>query len=180
VGVLRNLWPWRAFEIETSLALNDAVAELAKNIGDPDHRGPSIKPFIGRRLGATAFRFRSPRTPGRRDPIGTALVFVHVEETERGYSRVRVRMRMRYFVTVWLSLVAAWTFVVLVQSVLAVIGPGRVDLIHVCRFPLFGLLFIAFGVWVSCGSFASEAARHTKTLLDMLPPAPPKGSEPYR
>jgi hypothetical protein len=173
---LRDLIPWRAFDIATSWSPQVAVIELRKVIDQETFLfgGGGNAPFVGDIRGEAEFRFR------RRIGYGNSflpIIRVVTEPLRHGATRLRVTMRLHLLV---MAFMAVWmtgaTFGALVGISAVVAGqPGG---LLAFALPLFGAGLVGI-------PFAFEA-RKAETLLRSIYanapalPTPPETGQAYR
>jgi hypothetical protein len=167
----RELLPWRAFSIDTSWPPEVTAVELRKRVGERRLFGSADTPFTGSLEG---HRFQIARTIRYRNSF-LPVIEGTIEPAEHG-ARIRVRMRLNWFVAVF---IAFWIAGTLVASVAVVASaPAQAGAWVVVLMPIVGIAMCS-------GGFAFEAYR-ARIILEALfprpprPPRPPVSVGPYR
>lgn len=165
---LRDLLPWRVFAIDTSWSPEVTAIELGKRVGERRLFGAAETPFTGSLAG---HRFQIARTIRYRNSF-LPVIEGTIDPAEHG-ARLRVRMRLNWFVAAFMAFWIAGTALAslaVVTSASARDGAWVVLLMPVC------------GIAMCCGGFAFEAYR-ARIILEALFPRPPQAPVsvgPYR
>ncbi|AKU99194.1 hypothetical protein AKJ09_05858 [Labilithrix luteola] len=160
---LRDLLPWRTFDITTCWSPEVAIVELKKRVdkGGMLFGGTGTAPFVGRVRGTSEFELRR-RIRGQNAFLPNIRVVV--EPWHRGGARLGVTMRLHAFVALFM---AVWMTGATVGAlaVLPAIIAGNAALLPWLAFPLFGVGIVGI-------SFALEASKAENLLRAIYVDAP--------
>lgn len=170
-GLLRLLWPFRRFTLETPLTPDEVVARLSAEV-DPERFGffgvPGDRPWIGS-VGPGRVEMR--RRIGYKNSF-LPQVSATIAPASRG-ATVDVRMAMHPLVIAFMLFWLSGASLGALAGLAAMVTQGNPGFVFVLLFPAFGVGLVAFG-------FGREANIAEDLLRSMVPPHAGPSLGPFR